>query len=59
MTKVSVIVGIVHPDGANDLPPLPPTPKKNSHSKNAPAFDVREQLYRVTSVDLTVVDGTR
>jgi transposase len=37
--------------------PLPPSRKTNSHSKNAPAFDVRMQLYRITGVDLTDVDG--
>jgi len=37
--------------------PLPPSTKTNSHCKNAPAFDVRTQLYRVTGVDLTVVEG--
>ncbi len=41
----------------DDLPPLPPDPKVNSHSKNAPTFDVRGRLYRLTGVDLTVVDG--
>ncbi len=44
------------PDGP--LPPLPPDPKRDSHCKNAPAFDVREQLYRLTGgVDLTVIPG--
>jgi transposase len=37
--------------------PLPPSTKTNSHSKNAPDFDVRTHLYRVTGIDLTVVDG--
>ncbi len=37
--------------------PLPPSTKTNSHCKNAPDFDVRTQLYRVTGVDLTAVDG--
>jgi transposase len=37
--------------------PLPPSTKTNSHCKNAPDFDVRIQLYRVTGVDLTAVDG--
>jgi hypothetical protein len=37
--------------------PLLPSPKTNSHCKNAPAFDVRTQLYRATGVDLTAVDG--
>jgi transposase len=39
--------------------PLPPTRKKNrSKSKHKPLpFNLREQLYRVTGVDLTEVDG--
>jgi transposase len=37
--------------------PLGPDPKVNSHSKNAPAFDVRRQLFRLTGIDLTQVDG--
>ncbi len=40
-----------------DLPPLPPDRKVRSHSKNAPHFDVRGHLYRLTGVDLTVVAG--
>lgn len=36
---------------------MPPDSKTNSHSKNAPAFDVRSQMYRITGVDLTAVDG--
>ena len=47
----------IKPTVDDDLPPLPPDPKVNSHSKNAPTFDVRTQLYRLTGVDLTVVDG--
>ncbi len=45
------------PPAAEDLPPLPPTTKTNTHSKNAPAFDVRAQLYRLTGVDLTAIEG--
>lgn len=41
----------------DDLPPLPPDPKVNSHSKNAPTFDARGRLYRLTGVDLTEVAG--
>jgi transposase len=37
--------------------PLPPSSKRNSHSKNAPDFDLRHQLYRVCGVDLTEIDG--
>ena len=42
---------------AEDLPPLPPSTKTNTHSKNAPSFDVRAQLYRLTGVDLTAING--
>ena len=38
-------------------PPLGPSPKPNSHAKNAPAFDVRTSLYRILGVDLTALDG--
>lgn len=37
--------------------PLGPDPKVNTHSKNAPDFDVRRQLYQLVGVDLTAVDG--
>jgi transposase len=37
--------------------PLPPSHKTNTHSKNAPSFDVRTHLYRLTGVDLTAIDG--
>ena len=48
---------VLQPTFPEELPPLPPDPKVNSHSKNAPTFDVRSQWYRLTGVDLTVVDG--
>jgi len=42
----------------DDPPPsLGPDRKVNSHSKNAPNFDVRQKLYDVLGVDLTDVDG--
>ncbi len=41
----------------SDLPPLGPDPKKNSHAKNAPAFEVRANVYRLTGVDLVAVSG--
>jgi len=47
----------IKPTVSDDRPPRPPDPKLNSHSKNAPTFAVRQQLYRLTGVDLTVVDG--
>jgi transposase len=41
----------------DDLPPLPPSAKSGSHSKNRPNFDARSQLYRVTGVDLVAISG--
>ncbi|MCE1249955.1 MAG: IS110 family transposase [Comamonadaceae bacterium] len=41
----------------DDLPPLPPPSKPNSHSKNAPNFDARAHLYRITGVDLVAITG--
>lgn len=41
----------------DDLPPLPPTQKPDSHSKNAPSYDARSSLYRVTGVDLVAIAG--
>ncbi len=44
----------IHED---DLPPLDPTDKRNTHSKNAPAYDGRSLLYRLLGVDRVAVDG--
>jgi len=44
----------VHDD---DLPPLDTTDKRNTHSKNAPAYDGRSLLYQLLGVDLVAVDG--
>jgi len=40
-----------------DLPPLDTTDKRNTHSKNAPAYDGRSLLYQLLGVDLVAVDG--
>jgi transposase len=45
----------VHED--DDLPPLDTTDKRNTHSKNAPAYDGRTLLYRLLGVDLVAVHG--
>ena len=37
--------------------PLPPRPGRKASQHNGPRFDLRTQLYRVTGVDLTEVDG--
>ncbi len=44
-------------EGQGPLSPLGDRPKKDSHAKNAPTFDVRTHLYSLTGVDLTVVPG--
>jgi transposase len=41
----------------DDLPPLPPTDKRESHSKNGPRYDARSYLYRMTGVDLVAISG--
>jgi transposase len=40
-----------------DLPPLDPSDKQNTHSKNAPAYDGRTLLYQKLGVDLVAVPG--
>jgi transposase len=56
-TEIERQYRVLKPVVDSELPPLPPSTKTNSHCKNAPHFDVRTQLYRVTAVDLTAVDG--
>lgn len=41
----------------DNLPPLPPTGKSGSHSKNRPNYDARSYLYRMTGVDLVAISG--
>ena len=43
-------------DAPAELPPLPPA-KPGSKSKNKPADSTRQQLFRITGVDLVAVDG--
>ncbi|MGB3668910.1 MAG: IS110 family transposase [Phormidesmis sp.] len=38
-------------------PPLPPRPKGRKPSRNAPEFDLRAHLYRISGVDFTQIDG--
>ncbi len=40
-----------------DLPALPARKAQTKRRKNQPHFDLREQLYRITGVDLTQIDG--
>jgi transposase len=39
------------------LPPLDLSDKRDSHSKNAPAYDARTLLYRLVGVDLCAITG--
>lgn len=39
------------------LPPLDATDKRNTHSKNAPAYDGRRLLYQLLGIDLVAVHG--
>jgi len=41
----------------DDLPPLDTADKRNTHSKNAPAYDGRRLLYQLLGVDLVAVHG--
>ena len=42
---------------SDDLPPLPPSDKRDLHSKNGPSYDARSYLYRLTGVDLVAISG--
>lgn len=44
----------VHDD---ELPPLDTRDKRNTHSKNAPAYDGRSVLYQLLGIDLVAVNG--
>jgi transposase len=39
------------------LPPLDPSDKRDSHSKNGPDYDARTLLYRLVGVDLGAITG--
>lgn len=47
----------IKPELPDDFPPLPPDPKPNSHSKNAPSYDARALLYPLAGVDLMAIPG--
>jgi transposase len=51
--------GMTRPDWESRELPAIPDKKRNSHSKNAPkdAKEIREHLYRINGVDLSLVDG--
>jgi transposase len=41
----------------DDVPPLGPTDKRDSHSKHAPSYDARTLLYQLVGVDLVAISG--
>lgn len=41
----------------DDLPPLDPRNKRESHSKNGPTYDARTLLYQWVGVDLVAISG--
>ncbi|MBI3176874.1 MAG: IS110 family transposase, partial [Chloroflexi bacterium] len=47
----------IKPVTEDDPPPLDSDAKRNSHSKNAPAYDARTLLYHITGVDLVAILG--
>jgi transposase len=47
----------IKPEPPDDFPRLPPDPKPNSHSKNAPSYDARALLYPLAGVDLMAIPG--
>ena len=55
--QFAVIKPAPPPAGEDSLPPLGPPRKHGPRSKNAPAFDARAALYRISGVDLTAIDG--
>jgi transposase len=55
-TEVERYINTMLPE-TDDLPPLPPSTKRESNSKNAPAYDARTLLYRLTGVDLVAISG--
>jgi transposase len=44
-------------DKSQGQAPLPPRPKHKRPSRHAPKFDLRTQLYRISGVDFTAIDG--
>jgi transposase len=57
--EISRRYGMTRPEWEGRELPTIPDKKRNSHSKNAPkdAREIREHLYRINGVDLSLVDG--
>lgn len=57
--EISRQYGMTRPDWGSRELPMVPDKKRHAHSKNAPkdAKGIREHLYRINGVDLSLVDG--
>lgn len=56
--QIAVQYSLLKPQFSEDaLPPLEPSFKSSSHSKNQPDCEVRNRLYHLVGVDLTAVSG--
>ena len=57
--QISRRYGMIRPDWSSGDLPVVPGKKLHTHSKNAPkdAKEIREHLYRINGVDLSLVDG--
>lgn len=55
--EVERLFSLLPPTHHDDLPPLDPADKQDSHSKNAPAYDARSLLYQWVGVDLVAITG--
>lgn len=47
----------ITPEPPEELPPVNPADKRDSHSKNAPSYEARSLLYQLTGVDLVAIPG--
>jgi len=55
--EIERLLDQIKPSFPDDLPPLPPDPKPNSHCKNAPHYDARSSMYALAGVDLIAIPG--
>jgi transposase len=57
--EISRRYGMTRPDWGKRELPVVPDKKRHAHSKNAPkdAMEIRQHLYRINGVDLSLVDG--
>lgn len=57
-TEIEMLFSVMKPrHDQDDLPPLEPSDKRDSHSKNAPTYDARTLLYQLVGVDLVAISG--